>query len=206
MAETTLGILISGRGSNMRAIVEACEAGELPAQVALVVSNRVDAAGLDWARARGLPTRVLSHREFADRTEHDRAIIAALRDAGVEWVCLAGYMRLLSAEFVAAFPERILNVHPSLLPAFPGLDAQGQAWTYGVRVSGCTVHLVDVELDHGPIVAQRPVSLEGARDAAEVAATILAEEHRAYPEALKRLLLQPWRVVGRRVEFDQARS
>ncbi len=201
MADTKIAVLISGRGSNMRAIVEACAAGVVPARVVLVVSNRRQAAGLEWARSRDLPTMVLSHRDFSDRQAHDRAVIAALRDADVEWVCLAGYMRLLSEEFITAFPDRILNIHPSLLPSFPGLDAQRQAWSYGVRVSGCTVHLVDVELDHGPIVTQRALSIESAKGPDEVASQILAEEHIAYPEALQRLLTEPWRVERRRVVF-----
>ncbi len=186
----------------MRAIVAACGDGTIPAEVALVVSNRASAEGVAWAAEHGLTTRVLSHREFPSREAHDLAVVEELRDAGVEWVCLAGYMRLLSAAFLEAFPGRILNIHPSLLPAFPGLDAQRQAWEYGVRVSGCTVHLVDAELDHGPIVVQRAVPLEGVSTSEALAARILEQEHAAYPEALRRLLTTSWHLEGRRVIFE----
>jgi len=201
MARTKLGILISGRGSNMMSIVAACEAGTVPAEVAVVVSNRSDAPGLAWAQGRGLATAVLSHRDFPDREAHDRAIVDRLQQAGVEWVCLAGYMRLLSRPFVAAYPSRTLNIHPALLPSFPGLHGQRDALEWGVKVSGCTVHLVDLELDHGPIVVQRAVPVEDADDADAVAARILEQEHRAYPEALGKLLTLPWRVEGRRIVF-----
>jgi len=196
---TRLGILISGRGSNMKAIVAACERGEVPAEVALVVSNKASAPGIGWAAEHGLPTAVLSHRDYPTREAHDRAVIGALREAGVEWVCLAGYMRLLSPFFVESYQSRILNIHPSLLPAFPGLDAQRQAWEHGVRVTGCTVHLVDAELDHGPIVVQRWVAVAEGVTADERAAAILAEGHVAYPEALRRLLSTGWCLEGRRV-------
>ncbi len=196
-----LGILISGRGSNMQSIVRACRAGEAPAQVAVVVSNKADAPGLEWAVAQGIPTAVFPHTDYDTREQHDAAIIDRLRTAGVEWVCLAGYMRLLSRFFIEAYPNRILNIHPSLLPSFPGLHGQRDAFEYGVKVSGCTVHLVDLELDHGPIVVQRPVPVEGCDDAGALADRILAEEHLAYPEALRRLLAERWRVDGRRVVF-----
>jgi len=199
MTRTKLGILISGRGSNMRAITEACESGRIPADVALVVSNRADAPGLAWARDHGLATALIPHRDFATRAEHDLAVVAALRAAGVDWVCLAGYMRLLSPAFVEAYPKRILNIHPSLLPAFPGLDAQRQALEHGVRVSGCTVHLVDVELDHGPIVVQRCVPVLPGDTEETLAARILEQEHIAYPEALGLLISKEWEVLGRRV-------
>lgn len=202
MAKTKLGILISGRGSNMKSIVAACESGEVPAQVALVISNKADAPGIGWAREHGLETAVLCHQDHSDREAHDRAVVARLREASVEWVCLAGYMRLLSAVFVQAYPLRILNIHPALLPAFPGLHGQRQACDYGVKVSGCTVHLVDLELDHGPIVVQRTVPVLDDDDEDRLAARILVEEHRAYPEALHRLLAGPWRIVGRRVVFS----
>jgi phosphoribosylglycinamide formyltransferase-1 len=201
MALTKLGILISGTGSNMKSIVAACESGEVPAEVAIVVSNRGDAPGIQWADDHGLECLVLSHREHATREEHDRAIIERLREARVEWVCLAGYMRLLSAVFVDAFPNRILNIHPALLPSFPGLHGQQQAWEYGVKITGCTVHLVDLELDHGPIVVQRGVPVLPDDDAARLAERILVEEHIAYPEALKALLTRPWRLDRRRVLF-----
>jgi phosphoribosylglycinamide formyltransferase-1 len=189
----------------MKSIVRACASGELPAEVALVVSNRADAPGLEWARGEGLDTVVLSQRAFASREEHDRAIVGSLRQAEVEWVCLAGYMRLLSPPFVDAFPHRILNIHPSLLPAFPGLHAQQQAWNHGVRVSGCTVHLVDTELDHGPIVVQRVVEVREEDSAESLADRILEQEHVAYPEAIRALLERPWRIEGRRVHFSSQR-
>jgi len=203
MEATRIGVLISGRGSNMRAIVAACAEGEVPARVVLVVSNRADAAGLAWAREHGLATEVVPHRDYPDRQSHDRAVVAVLREAGVEWVCLAGYMRLLSPAFVAAYRDRILNIHPSLLPAFPGLHAQRQAWEHGVKVTGCTVHLVDDELDHGPIVAQRAVPVPDHADPGRLAEEILVHEHLAYPFALRRLLTEPWQVVGRRVVFRE---
>jgi phosphoribosylglycinamide formyltransferase-1 len=201
MALTRLGILISGTGSNMKSIVAACEAGEVPAEVAIVISNAAEAPGIGWAAEHGLETAVLSHLDFSQRENHDRAIVERLREVGVEWVCLAGYMRLLSAAFVDAFPNRILNIHPALLPSFPGLHGQRQAWEYGVKVSGCTVHLVDLELDHGPIVVQRSVPVHPDDDEDRLSARILIEEHRAYPEALRELLTKSWKLVGRRVVF-----
>ena len=201
MDRTKLGILISGRGSNMMAIVTACEAGTVPAEVAVVISNRADAPGIAWARERGIATAVLSQRDFPDREAHDRAIVSRLQQAGVEWVCLAGYMRLLSRAFIAAYPSRVLNIHPALLPSFPGLHGQQDALEWGAKVSGCTVHLVDVELDHGPIVVQRAVPVDDADDVDTLSARILEQEHRAYPEALAKLLTRPWRLDGRRVVF-----
>jgi phosphoribosylglycinamide formyltransferase-1 len=199
---TKLGILISGRGSNMQSLVRACAEGQVPAEVALVVSNKASAAGIAWADEQGIPTAVLSHRDFSSREAHDAAVVEALRGAGVEWVCLAGYMRLLSSVFVEAYAHRILNIHPSLLPAFPGLNAQKQALDYGVRWTGCTVHLVDLELDHGPIVVQHAVPVNDSDDLDALEARILAEEHRAYPEALARLLTEPWGLEGRVVRFS----
>jgi phosphoribosylglycinamide formyltransferase-1 len=204
MTKTKIGVLISGRGSNMMSIVRACDDGRVPAEVALVVSNKATAAGLEWARERGLHTEVLSHKDHDDRQDHDRAIVARLRDAGVEWVCLAGYMRLLSSPFIEAYPSRILNIHPSLLPSFPGLHGQRDALQWGVKVSGCTVHLVDLELDHGPIVVQRSVEVHDGDDEGLLAARILEQEHKAYPEALRRLLSEPWLVQGRRVVFGRS--
>jgi phosphoribosylglycinamide formyltransferase-1 len=202
MALTRLGILISGTGSNMKSIVAACEAGEVPAEVAIVISNRTDAPGLEWAAEHGLETATLSHKDFANREAHDLAIVDRLRAAGVDWVCLAGYMRLLSAAIVDAYPNRILNIHPALLPSFPGLHGQQQAFEYGVKVSGCTVHLVDLELDHGPIVVQRTVPVHPEDDEDRLAARILVEEHIAYPEALRSLLTRSWSLGGRRVVFS----
>ncbi len=196
-----LGILISGRGSNLKALAAACRAGKIPARIAVVISNRSGALGLQWARDQGLATAVLRHQDFPDRASHDLAIVKRLRDDDVEWVCLAGYMRLLSSGLVDAYKNRILNIHPSLLPAFPGLDAQRQALQWGAKVSGCTVHLVDKELDHGPIVVQRAVTLAEDDTVDSLAARLLAQEHEAYPEALNRLLSQPWSVQGRRVVF-----
>lgn len=199
-----LGILLSGRGSNFLAIHRAIEGGEVPAEIAVVVSNRPGAAGLAAARERGLPTEVLSHRDEPDRAAHEARVIAALEEARVDWVCLAGYMRLLSPAFVGRFRHRIVNIHPSLLPAFPGLEAQDQALQYGVRVSGCTVHLVDEGLDSGPIVVQRAVPVADDDTSETLAARILEQEHRAYPEALRRLLSEPWEVRGRRLVFGRS--
>lgn len=193
-----LGILLSGRGSNFRAIAEAIRAGTLQgAAIAVVIANVAEAAGLAAARAMGLPTAVFVSRG-RKRAEHDADVLACLREHGVELVCLAGYMRLLSPEFVAAFPERILNIHPSLLPAFPGLDAQEQAFAYGVKVSGCTVHFVDEHLDHGVIVLQRTVPVLEGDDAHTLAERILAEEHVAYPEAIGRVVSGEYAIRGRR--------
>lgn len=197
-----LGVLLSGRGSNFLAIHRAIERGEVPAEIAVVVSNRTGAAGLGTARELGLRAEAVEPAGGEDREAHEARVIEVLRSAGVDWVCLAGYMRLLGPAFVAAYRHRILNVHPSLLPAFPGLQAQRQAFEYGVRVAGCTVHLVDEGLDSGPIVVQRAVPVEESDDAGRLAARILEEEHRAYPEALRRLLSGGWRLEGRRVVFD----
>ena len=199
MELTKLGVLISGRGSNMKSIVAACDAGDLPAEVAIVISNTPEVPGIVWAPAHGLPTAVLPHNEYPDREAHDRAIAVRLVEAGVEWVCLAGYMRLLSGELINAFPNRILNIHPALLPSFPGLHGQRQAWEYGVLVSGCTVHIVDLELDHGPIVIQRTVPVLPDDDEGRLSARILEQEHLAYPEALAKLLSRGWKLDGRRM-------
>jgi len=201
---TRVGILLSGRGSNFLALHAAMARGDVPAEIALVVSNVADAPGLDRARELGLPAMALPHREAPSRRAHEASVAAALRAAGAEWICLAGYMRLLSPDFVAAWPRRILNVHPSLLPAFPGVDAQEQALRHGVKIAGCTVHLVDEGLDSGPIVVQRSVPVLDGDTPQTLAARILAEEHRAYPEALRRLLSEPWRVDGRRLLFGEA--
>jgi phosphoribosylglycinamide formyltransferase-1 len=203
---TRVGILLSGRGSNFLALHAAMTRGDaeprIPAEIALVVSNVEDAPGLGKARELGLPAVALPHRGEPDRRAHEAKVDAALRAAGVEWVCLAGYMRRLSPDFVAAWPRRILNIHPSLLPAFPGLDAQAQALAHGVKVTGCTVHLVDAGLDSGPIVVQRAVPVLDGDTPRSLSARILEQEHRAYPEALQRLLTEPWRVEGRRLRFE----
>ena len=193
-----LGILLSGRGSNFLAIAESIRAGKLPGvEIALVVSNVAEAPGIAAAEQLGLPYAVLVSKG-RKRAEHDADVAALLRAHGVDLVCLAGYMRLLSPEFVAAFPHRILNIHPSLLPAFPGLDAQQQAFDYGVKVTGCTVHFVDDELDHGAIILQRSIPVLESDDAHSLAARILAEEHIAYTEAIARVASGEYEVRGRR--------
>jgi phosphoribosylglycinamide formyltransferase-1 len=196
--------LISGRGSNLQALIDAIDSGELDATIAVVISNRQDAAGLDRARAAGIESVVISHRDFASRDDYDRVLAKELRARQVGLVCLAGFMRLVGTELIDAFPSRILNIHPSLLPAFPGLDAQRQAIEHGVRVSGVTVHLVTAELDGGPIVVQRPVPVMPGDTVESLAARILEEEHRAYPEAVQMILAGGWRLEGRR--FIPARN
>ncbi|MES1243453.1 MAG: phosphoribosylglycinamide formyltransferase [Acidobacteriota bacterium] len=196
-----IGVLLSGRGSNFLALHTAIERGELPARIVLVLSNVAGAPGLDRARELGLPAVAIPHRGEPSRQAHEEKVIAALKAAGAEWVCLAGYMRLLSPAFVAAFPRRMVNIHPSLLPAFPGVDAQEQALAHGVKVSGCTVHLVDEGLDSGPIVVQRAVPVLDGDDPRSLSARILEQEHLAYPEAMRRLLTEPWRIEGRRLLF-----
>src|SRR5437588_3793297 len=192
-----LGILLSGRGSNFEAIADAAASGRLPAQIAIVISNRADAPGLESARRRGLNARLIASKGRV-REEHDAEVVAALKGAQVDLVCLAGYMRLLSPEFVRAFPNRILNIHPSLLPAFPGLDAQKQAAEYGVKVSGCTVHFVDEHLDHGPIVLQKTVPVFDDDDAHSLSARILEQEHIAYSEAIQLVLSGAIEMQGRK--------
>lgn len=198
---TRVGVLLSGRGSNFQAIADRVAAGDVPAEIAVVIANRADAGGLEAARARGLKAICLPSKGI-DREVFDRQLIDALREHEVEWVILAGYMRILSAAFIRAFPQRILNIHPSLLPAFPGLDAQHQAFDYGVKISGCTVHFVDEHLDHGPIVMQAAVAVEPEDTAETLSARILKEEHRIYSASLRRLLTEPWRIEGRRVVFS----
>jgi phosphoribosylglycinamide formyltransferase 1 len=193
-----LGILLSGRGSNFLAIAEAIAQGRLEhAEIAVVISNRGDAPGIAAARSAGFQTQVIEARG-RQRVEQDAEIIAGLQAQQVDLVCLAGYMRLLSAQFVRAFPQRILNIHPSLLPAFPGLDAQRQALAYGATISGCTVHFVDEELDHGVIVLQKTVPVLPEDDERALAARILAQEHVAYTEAIARVLSGKYRIAGRR--------
>ncbi len=192
-----VGILLSGRGSNFLALADAMERGEVPAEVALVVSNREDAPGLAKARERGYRSICIPSRG-KDRETFDREVVAELRRAGVEIVCLAGFMRLLSPWFVQQYRHRILNIHPSLLPAFPGLEAQRQAWEWGVKVSGCTVHFVDEELDHGPIIVQRAVEVLESDTPETLAHRILEQEHRAYPEALRIVCEGRFEIAGRR--------
>jgi phosphoribosylglycinamide formyltransferase-1 len=193
-----LGVLISGRGSNLRAIIEAIREGRLRAEIAIVLSNVATAPGLARAATAGIETCVLSHRDYPSRPAYDAAVVEILRAYRVDLVCLAGFMRLLSPTFIDAFPNRLLNIHPSLLPAFPGVDAQRQALEHGVKVTGATVHFVNAQLDAGPIVMQRAVPVHDGDTAETLAARILEEEHRLYPEAIQRVLDGGWRIEGRR--------
>jgi phosphoribosylglycinamide formyltransferase-1 len=193
-----IGVLISGRGSNLQAIVDAVRERRLDAEIAVVISNRADAAGLDRARDAGIETLCISHRDFSVRHDFDRALVEALRARDVAIVCLAGFMRLVGSAMLEAFPNAILNIHPSLLPAFPGVDAQRQALEYGVKVTGVTVHLVTPELDGGPIILQRSVPVLDDDTVASLSARILVEEHRAYPDAIRAVLEGQWRLEGRR--------
>jgi phosphoribosylglycinamide formyltransferase 1 len=194
-----LGILLSGRGSNFAAIAENLAAQKIRnARIAVVISNRDDAEGIENARRLGFKTLVLPSAN-KDREAHDREVASALNGHGVELICLAGYMRLLSPWFVRQFPQRILNIHPSLLPAFPGLEAQEQAFAYGVKIAGCTVHFVDEELDHGPIIVQRAIPVLASDDEHTLAARILKEEHMAYAEAIDLVINREFQLVGRRL-------
>ena len=194
-----IGILLSGRGSNFEAISKNIAAGKIPdARIAVVISNKPDAGGLDTARRLGLTALVIPSKG-KDREQHDREIVSALKDNKVDLVCLAGYMRLLSPWFVQQFPHRILNIHPSLLPSFPGLEAQQQAFAYGVKVAGCTVHFVDEELDHGAIIVQKTVAVMDGDDEHTLAERILEQEHIAYSEAINIVLAGNFEVVGRRL-------
>jgi phosphoribosylglycinamide formyltransferase 1 len=194
-----IGVLLSGRGSNFEALADSVAAGRIRnAEIAQVLSNREGAPGIERAKARGLATRVISSKGL-EREAYDRQVVAALREANVELVCLAGYMRLLSPYFVAAFPRRILNIHPSLLPSFPGLESQKQALDYGVKLAGCTVHFVDENLDAGPIVLQAVVSVEDSDTEDTLSARILKEEHRIYSEAVEIVLQGKYKIEGRRV-------
>jgi len=199
----SLGILLSGRGSNFVAIADSIDAGRIPdARIAVVISNKGDAPGIATARQRGLNALVIPSKGRA-REEHDREVVAALKRHGVELVCLAGYMRLLSPWFVQQFPRRILNIHPSLLPAFPGLEAQEQAFAYGVKISGCTVHFVDEELDHGAIIVQKAVPVLDGDDEHTLAERILEQEHIAYTEAINVVLGGKFEIEGRRLLASQ---
>ena len=196
-----VAVLLSGRGSNYCALQEAVAKGELPARIVLVISNVPGAGGVATASSFGVPTAVIPHRNEPNRGAHERKVLAALEEAEAEWICLAGYMRLLSSEFVDRYPRRILNIHPSLLPAFSGLHVHEQVLEYGVRISGCTVHLVDSGLDSGPIVTQRAVPVNDDDTPESLAERVLEQEHRTYREALGRLLTESWRIDGRRVMF-----
>src|SRR6201997_2884342 len=199
----SLGILLSGRGSNFVAIADSIDAGRIPdARIAVVISNKVDAPGIATARQRGLNALMIPSKG-KPREEHDREVVAALQQNAVDLICLAGYMRLLSPWFVQQFPHRILNIHPSLLPAFPGLEAQEQAFAYGVKVSGCTVHFVDEELDHGAIIVQKTVPVLDSDDEHTLAARILEQEHVAYSEAINIVFQGKFEILGRRLRGSQ---
>src|SRR5271165_6098366 len=194
-----IGVLLSGRGSNFEALAESVAAARIPnAEIAIVVSNREGAPGIDRAKSRGIPTRVIPSKGL-EREAYDRQVVAVLNEQKVDLVCLAGYMRLLSPYFVAAFPQRILNIHPSLLPSFPGLESQRQALEYGVKFAGCTVHFVDENLDAGPIILQATVPIHDADDEHTLSERILQQEHRIYTEAVKIILEGNYKIAGRRV-------
>jgi phosphoribosylglycinamide formyltransferase 1 len=200
--ESRVGVLISGRGSNLQALIDAAAKRILGGQIAIVISNKANAAGLDRARAAGLETLVLDHRPFASRDDYDTELARILRARGVSLVCLAGFMRLIGPPLLSAFPNAILNVHPSLLPAFPGVDAQRQALEHGVKVSGATVHLVTGELDGGPIVLQSAVPVRDDDTVDFLSERILIEEHRIYPEAVRIILDGQWQLEGRRFRLQ----
>jgi phosphoribosylglycinamide formyltransferase 1 len=200
-----LGVLISGRGSNLQALIDAAADGRLDATIAVVISNQPDAGGLERARAAGIETVTISHRGWPSRDEYERALVAELRARDVGLVCLAGFMRILAGPMIEAFPDAVLNIHPALLPSFPGTDAQRQALQHGVKVSGVTVHFVTRELDAGPIVLQRTVPIRDDDTADTLAARILVEEHAAYPDAVTLVLGGGWSIEGRRfVRFPTA--
>jgi phosphoribosylglycinamide formyltransferase 1 len=212
MAETEKGsrpriaVLVSGRGSNLQSIIDAIEKGRLQATIALVVSNKVDAQGLTRARDAGIDTAFVNPKDYSGRDAYDHAIVDLLTRRHVALVCLAGFMRVVGAPLLSAFPNRILNIHPSLLPSFPGLDAQRQAFDHGVRVAGCTAHLVTAELDGGPIILQSPVPVRDDDTADALSERILIEEHKVYPEAIALVLEQGWRLEGRRFVRAPARG
>jgi phosphoribosylglycinamide formyltransferase 1 len=201
-----VGVLISGRGSNLDALIRAVREGRLRAKIQVVISNVADAGGLQHARQAGIETLVIPDRQFSSRDDFDRALVHALQSRQIDLVCLAGFMRRLSAIFCDAFPHGVLNIHPSLLPAFPGTDAQGQALAHGVRVSGATVHFVTAELDAGPILLQRAVPVLDDDTTETLSARILVVEHEIYAEAVERVLHHSWHVDGRRVVFGPPRE
>lgn len=198
-----LGILISGRGSNMQALIDLCAEGDGPAEIAVVVSNKADAGGLDKAAAAGLATQVVTHTAFADRAAFDEAVSAALEAHGVELVCLAGFMRVLTPEFIARWQGRIVNIHPSLLPSFRGLHAHKQALDAGVKLAGCTVHLVTGELDGGPIIAQAAVPVFPGDKVADLEQRILVEEHKLYPRVVDLIARGRIRLDGGHVQYAE---
>ena len=193
-----LGVLISGRGTNLQSLIDATREGALDATIAVVISNQPQAAGLERARSAGIETMVVNHRGWPSREEYERELVRELKTRDVQLVCLAGFMRILAGPMIDAFPNAILNVHPALLPSFPGVDAPRQAFEHGVKISGVTVHLVTNDLDAGPIVVQRAVAVRDEDTAETLAARILAEEHRAYPEAVQIVLQGKWAIEGRR--------
>lgn len=194
-----IAVLLSGRGSNFSSIHEAISRGEIPARIVSVISNRPDAAGAARARELGYPTFVIDHKSFASREQHEEAVRKTIDEQGAEIICLAGYMRRLTGAFVGAYPNRIINIHPSLLPAFPGVDAQKQAVEHGVKIAGCTVHFVSEDVDCGPIIVQRAIAVLPDDSGETLAQRLLPEEHRAYVEALKIVCSDAYRVEGRRV-------
>ena len=202
MATLKVGVLISGRGSNLRALIDGCAGGKIPAEIVLVISNRPGAAGLDHARSANIPTKTIDHRQFSDRAAFDAAMTEALRAAGVELLCLAGFMRLMTPGFVATWKNRMINIHPSLLPAFPGLDTHARALAAGVRFAGCTVHFVRDETDTGPIIVQAAVPVLPGDTQDSLAARVLEAEHRAYPLALRLVAEGRVRVEGDRAIVD----
>jgi len=199
MSNLRLGVLASGRGSNLQAIMDAITAGRLPAEVAVVISDNPRAHALERARGAGIPALAVEPARFHDKREYEQAVVDALREHRVELVCLAGYMRLVGETMLAAYPDRIMNIHPALLPAFPGLHAQRQAWEYGVRYSGCTVHFVDAGMDTGPIILQAVVPVLPEDTADTLAGRILEQEHRIYPEAVALYAAGRLEIRGRRV-------
>jgi phosphoribosylglycinamide formyltransferase 1 len=197
-----LAVLLSGRGSNFQSIHEAIQRGVLGAEIVCVISNRPDSPGIARARDYGYAAHALDHKTFSNRAAHEEEVLRVLDEACPDFIVLAGYMRLLGASFIERYPNRILNIHPSLLPSFPGVDAQAQAVAYGVKVSGCTVHFVDEQLDAGPILVQRAVEVRDDDTAETLSARILVQEHEAYVEALQKLATRQWRVAGRKVLFE----
>jgi phosphoribosylglycinamide formyltransferase-1 len=204
VARLKVGVLISGRGTNLQALIDACAAPSFPAEIKLVIANRGDAAGLERAAAAKIATKVIPHRDYPNRESFDAALTAALEATGIELVCLAGFMRLLTPGFVAHWRDRMINIHPSLLPAFPGLDTHARVLAQGVRFSGCTVHFVRAEMDNGPIIVQAVVPVLPGDDAEKLAARVLAAEHRAYPLALRLIGEGRVTVVGERTEIAGA--
>lgn len=198
----TIAVLVSGSGSNLQAIIDASERGEIPCRVGIVVSNKSDAYGLVRAGKHGIPTAVVSHKEFPSREEFDRRLVEVLRGSGAELVCLAGFMRVLTPVFVHAFPNRILNIHPALLPSFPGTHGPKQALDYGVRFSGCTVHFLDEGVDTGPVIVQAVVPVYDDDTEDTLAARILVQEHRIYPMAIRLFFQGRLRIEGRRVNIE----